>query len=113
MREKYCPASLMVNRITTMCELKWGHAGPHKTHTITKDGDEIEITWGIGWGSATREEEQSLIDDGSFFACGPDVCSGGTHEWGNELVSVDDHSASVVCKKCGMTKLDRDMWAEP
>lgn len=45
------------------------------------------------------------------FVCGPDVCkSGGKHEWGKELVKIDEHSMSIVCEKCGMPRMDYDMW---
>lgn len=59
---------------------------------------------------ADSEEAQDRIE---VFACGPNVCpKGGDHEWGDELVELDDCSASVVCKKCGMDRMSVDMWGE-
>lgn len=47
------------------------------------------------------------------FACGPEVCVDlGGHKWGVELVQLDQHTASIVCIKCGMPKVDWDMWSE-
>jgi len=45
------------------------------------------------------------------FVCGPDVCkSGGKHEWGKELMEIDERTMSTVCLKCGMSRMDYDMW---
>ena len=57
-----------------------------------------------------KEQEQAAV-----FACvcASDKCpKGGEHEWGDELVQLDEHSASVVCKKCGIDQMSVDMWKD-
>lgn len=56
-------------------------------------------------------EDRREPEPATIFVCGPNVCSvGGEHEWGEELVALDAHTASVVCKKCGKDRLSCDMW---
>jgi hypothetical protein len=56
-------------------------------------------------------KEEDTAEPVSLFICGPNVCpKGGDHEWGDELVKIDECCESIVCTKCGAPKMYSDMW---